>query len=173
MLQPGWLPARQSLRDSAWLPQAEAGEGGALPEAHTASPFVNAAVSLPRSLLVYFSLSPEAVSPVTKRERGRGIVSLQRVKAQGPQAVMAERRAGQLGCRPWCCEEPGPGVRTRTGPPWQACCPRGVGWVATGRASVPAGSGGCQGSGDCPGGALISTSPCSHPSCSACHAEWR
>lgn len=39
VLQPGCPPARQALR--------EAREGGALPEVHTVSPFVNAAISLP------------------------------------------------------------------------------------------------------------------------------
>ena len=46
VLQPGWPLARQALQDSVWLPRAEAGEGGALPEVHTVSPFVNAAVLL-------------------------------------------------------------------------------------------------------------------------------
>lgn len=50
VLQPEWPPARQTLWDSVWLSRAEVGEGGALPEAQTVSPFVNAAVSLPNCL---------------------------------------------------------------------------------------------------------------------------
>lgn len=71
-------PARQALRDSAWLPRAEAREEGALPEMHTHSqPVCQRYLSAPwvqSSRDVCFSLSPKAVSHVTKG-RGHGEVT--------------------------------------------------------------------------------------------------